>query len=215
MNSRRDGVLPDRTEDKFGPKISVIIPVHNGGKYLDEALSSVLAQEVAVLDVIVIDDGSTDQSAEVAKRHAARNQGVRLATGTFLSFLDADDRWVTNKLKIQIAAFAQDPTLEMVYGHVRQLHDGEAWDRGISAHTHDASQLIAGMLAGTILVRRESFLRVGLLRTDYRVGEFVDWCMRAVDLGCRSKMLPDLLLWRRIHDSNLGIREQKHVNDYA
>jgi glycosyltransferase involved in cell wall biosynthesis len=216
--------------DISNPKISVVIPVRNCERYLDEAIESALAQNVGSLDVIVIDDGSTDGSALIARRRtplvryhwqpasgagAARNRGVESAAGEFLAFLDADDRWPEHKLELQLAAFVEDPALDMVFGQVRQLHDGEEWQRGIAEQTFDASQLMAGIVLGTLLVRRKSFLRVGPLRTDYRVGEFIDWQMRATEQGLRAKVLPDLLLWRRIHGSNLGIRERQNISDYA
>jgi len=212
------------------PKISVIIPVRNGGRYLEEAIRSVLAQDPSVLEIIVVDDGSTDESGTIARSHAplvhycqqpasgagaARNRGVESAAGNFLAFLDADDRWVEGKLRRQIAVFAEDPTVDMVFGQVRQLREGEQWENGIAETTCDPSQLMPGIVPGTLLVRKETFLRVGYLRTDCRVGEFVDWYMRAMELSCRAKMVTELLLWRRIHDSNLGIRERKHITDYA
>jgi glycosyltransferase involved in cell wall biosynthesis len=212
------------------PTISAIIPVHNGGRYLEEAIASVRAQNPGILEIIVVDDGSTDDSAAIARGHAplvhyywqpasgaaaARNRAVDLAAGEFLAFLDADDRWVEGKLRRQIAVFGEDLTVDMVFGQVRQLRAGEEWERGIAETTCDPSQLEPGQVMGTLLVRKETFLRVGHLREDYRVGEFIDWYMRARELGCHAKMLPDLLLWRRIHDSNLGIRERKHIRDYA
>jgi glycosyltransferase involved in cell wall biosynthesis len=212
------------------PKISAIIPVHNGGRYLEEAIRSVLAQDPCVLEIIVVDDGSTDESGTIAQSHgplvhycrqpasgagAARNRGVESAAGNFLAFLDADDRWVEGKLRRQIALFAEDPTIDMVFGQVQQLRDGVQWENGIAEATCDPAQLMPGIVPGTLLVRKETFLRVGYLRTDCRVGEFVDWYMRAMELNCRAKMLTDLLLWRRIHDSNLGIRERNHITDYA
>ena len=216
--------------DSSTPRISAIIPAHNGERYLDEAIESVLAQSVPVIEIIVVDDGSTDNTARIAMNRepliryfwqpasgaaAARNRGVSLAAGNFLAFLDADDRWVNNKLQRQIAAFTEDPTLDMVFGHVRQLHDGKEWENGILEPVCPPSELIAGIVPGTILVRRDSFLRVGILRIDYKLVEFIDWYMRAVEMGIHSKMLPDLLLWRRIHGSNLGIRERSNVSDYA
>jgi glycosyltransferase involved in cell wall biosynthesis len=222
--------LLQREGDLSEPTISAIIPVHNGGRYLEEAIGSVVAQDPGVLEIIVVDDGSTDESGAIARSHApqvhycwqaasgagaARNRGVELAAGDFLAFLDADDRWVEGKLRRQIAAFGEDPTIDMVFGQVRQLREGEQWENGIAEATCDPSQLMPGIVPGTLLVRKETFLRVGYLRTDCRVGEFVDWYMRAMELRCRAKMLTDLLLWRRIHDSNLGIRERKRISDYA
>src|ERR1700758_706720 len=97
--------------------ISVIIPVYNAEKYLAEAIESVLAQTYRPIEVIVVDDGSTDSSADIAKRFASvrycfqshsglgatRNRGIDLSQGKFLAFLDADDLWVEDKLTHQMA----------------------------------------------------------------------------------------------------------------
>src|SRR2546426_1178125 len=212
------------------PDISVIVPVYNAAQYLGEAIDSIAAQHYRAREIVVVDDGSTDGSAAVAKRYAplvrycwqpnlgvgaARNRGVELAIGNLLAFLDADDCWVEDKLQLQTAVLADDPTLDMVFGHVRQLRHGPEWDRGVAEKACDASALLPGSLPGTMLVRRETVFRVGLFRTDCRVGEFVDWYTRAIDLGCRAKVLRQLLLWRRIHDSNLGIRERNSRHHYA
>src|SRR5437763_1684360 len=116
--------------------ISAIIPVCNCERYLAEAIESVVGQHYRPIEIILVDDGSTDRSAEVAKQFstsiryhyqahggagAARNAGVDLAIGEFLAFLDADDLWVKNKLTLQMAAFDADDSLDIVFGHVQQF----------------------------------------------------------------------------------------------
>jgi hypothetical protein len=75
--------------------------------------------------------------------------------------------------------------------------------------------MVPGMVAGTMLIKRRALFRVGRFKDDLKVGEFIDWYARAVELQVRSLVLPDLLLWRRIHDSNQGVRERQSVTDYA
>jgi len=111
--------------------ISVIIPTYNAGEYLKEALDSVLAQTIALKEIIVIDDGSTDGTGKIVAPYietkkiiyvkkanggpaSARNVGLRLATGKFIAFLDADDFWSSTKLAKQIALFS-DPAVGLVY----------------------------------------------------------------------------------------------------
>lgn len=216
---------------KETPLVSVIIPVFNYDRYLAEAIESVLGQTYQHLDVIVVDDGSTDQSSEVAKSFAgrevrychqanagigpARNKGVELAQGEFLAFLDADDRWPLEKIERQLRAFKSDPALEMVFGQAVQLRNGSEWEAGVSDGTLPAAGLIPGMVAGTMLIKRDAFDRVGKFPGDLKVGEFIDWYSRAVELKVRQLVLPDLFLWRRIHDSNQGIRERQSISDYA
>ena len=216
---------------KDSPLVSVIIPVYNYDRYLGEAIESVLSQTYQHLEVIVVDDGSTDQSGEVAKSFAgrgvrychqvhagigpARNKGVELAQGDYVAFLDADDRWPVEKIERQLGAFESDRALEMVFGQAVQLQNGPEWESGVNDKKLDVGAMVPGMVPGTMLIKRDAFLRVGMFQRDWKVGEFIDWYARAVQLQIRSLVLPDLLLWRRIHDSNQGIRERQSVSDYA
>lgn len=216
---------------KETPLVSVIIPVYNYDRYLAEAIESVLNQTYRRLEVIVVDDGSTDRSSEVAKGFAdrgvrycyqdqagiglARNAGVELAQGDFIAFLDADDRWPEEKLARQLGAFENDPALDMVFGQAVQLHNGPEWEEGVKEKKVPAGDMVPGMVAGTMLIKRDAFSRVGEFPGGLKVGEFIDWYARAGELKIRSLVLPDLFLWRRIHDSNTGVRERQSVSDYA
>ena len=216
---------------KENPLVSVIIPVYNYDRYLAEAVESVLSQTYQHLEVIVVDDGSTDRSGEVAKSFAGRgvrycqqvhsgigptrNKGVELAQGVFIAFLDADDRWPVQKIERQLRAFESDPALEMVFGQALQLHNGPEWEAEVSDYKVAADGMVPGMVPGTMLIKRAAFDRVGKFLGDWKVGEFIDWYARAVELQIRSLVLPELLLWRRIHDSNQGVRERQSVSDYA
>jgi glycosyltransferase involved in cell wall biosynthesis len=216
---------------KESPLVSVIIPVYNYERYLAEAIESAVSQTHQHLEVIVVDDGSTDQSGEVARSFAgrgvvychqvhagigpARNKGIELAQGDYVAFLDADDRWPEEKTERQLRAFESDPALEMVFGQAVQLQNGPEWESGVKDKKLPVSGMVPGMVPGTMLIKRDAFFRVGKFQGDWKVGEFIDWYARAVELQIRSLVLPDLLLWRRIHDSNQGIRERQSVSDYA
>jgi glycosyltransferase involved in cell wall biosynthesis len=216
---------------KNTPLVSVIIPVYNYDRYLGEAVESVLNQSYKHVEVIVVDDGSTDRSGEVAKSFAgrgvrychqdhagigpARNKGVESAEGEFIAFLDADDRWSLQKLERQLNAFESDETLEMVFGQALQLQNGPEWKAGVREYKPSVAGMVPGMVPGTMLIKRAAFFRVGLFKGDLKVGEFIDWYARAVELNVRSLVLPELFLWRRIHDSNQGVRERQSVSDYA
>ena len=216
---------------KESPLVSVIIPVYNYDRYLGEAVESVLGQSYKHLEVIVVDDGSTDQSGEVARSFAGRgvrycqqvhagigptrNKGVELAQGDYVAFLDADDRWPLEKTERQLRAFENDPALEMCFGQALQLQNGPEWESGVKDKRLDVAGMVPGMVPGTMLIKRDAFSRVGKFQGDWKVGEFIDWYARAVELKIRSLVLPELLLWRRIHDSNQGVRERQSVTDYA
>jgi len=195
--------------------ITAIIPVHNGERFLAEAIGSVLAQTLPPDEIIVVDDGSTDGSATVAGRFervlvvrqphcgigAALNLAINHANGDFLAFLDADDRWLPDKLANQVNVLTADPTVDMVFGHVRQFREV---DGGGEIELSSESQ--PGLSRYALLVRRSAFDRVGIFSDDPHTHSFMDWYLRAVEAGLKYLMLPDVVAERRIHANNLGRR---------
>lgn len=207
--------------------ISVVIPVYNGDKYLAEAIESVLSQTDFELEIIVVDDGSTDNTARVAESFgssvryyhqikagpgAARNKGVSLAQGNYISFLDADDLWTENKMKRQWMAFEADPYLDMAFGHIQQFYSPEL-TQAEKDRINIPFAIMPGHHASAMLIKKESFLRVGLFKEEF--GEFIDWYARAMELNLKSIMLPDVLVKRRIHRSNLGISQRDQRSGYV
>lgn len=202
--------------------ITAVIPVYNGELYLAEAIESVLDQTHLPDEIIVVDDGSDDGSAAVAKRFggpvtylrqqrsgagAARNLGVSIAAGTLVAFLDADDLWLPGKTEKQLAVLAADPACDGVFGQVEEFHSPPT--DGL------APKASPGYLPGTLLIKKSAFDRVGPFVANLKVGEFIDWYSRAQETGLRCPMLPDVVMRRRIHGTNTGIRERDSLNDYA
>jgi glycosyltransferase involved in cell wall biosynthesis len=214
---------------KIRQLVSVIVPTYNCESYLAQAIESVLSQTYESVEIIVVDDGSTDSSAEIAKNFglsvnysyqtnsgsaAARNRGIELAQGFYFAFLDADDIWVENKLTLQIDALTENPELDIVFGQVKQFHSPEL-DDSIRARIHCPTELMPGLIPSTVVVKRDSFFLVGLFRTDLKIAEFVDWYARATELGVRTRILPDLVVNRRLHKNNIGIHDREYRADYA
>lgn len=209
--------------------ISVIIPVYNCEKYLAEAIESVLAQTYQPIEVIVVDDGSTDESAAVAKSFgssvgyyfqensglaATRNHGIELAQGDFLAFIDADDIWLEHKLSLQMAAFETDQKLDMVFGLVQQFISPELDEMNrqkIYCHTEPMS----GLIGSAMMIKRDAFFRVGMFDPSWKLGEFIDWYAKAIEQGLKSYILPEIVLRRRLHSTNMGIRDRQHRIDYV
>ncbi|MBK9344263.1 MAG: glycosyltransferase family 2 protein [Dehalococcoidia bacterium] len=197
--------------------VSVVIPAYNAARFLAEAIESVFAQTVAPGEVIVVDDGSTDETAALALQYpdvallqrenggigAARNAGIAAARGGFLAFLDADDIWPAGRLAALLARSAETGA-DVVFGQVIEFGErtGER-------------EPTPGFVASSGLFRRAGFDRVGPFREDTRVGEFIDWWARAQEAGLRVETIPDVTLRRRIHTSNTGITESGSRVDYA
>lgn len=186
------------------------------------------AQSYRRLEVIVVDDGSEDDTWAVAKTYgdrirlarqarggagAARNVAVGLATGTYLAFLDADDRFTPTKLEHQLAALDTDLALDMVFGHVREFVSPELPPEA-RAKIRSPAPPSPWTSPSLMLIRRASFDRVGPFAIDLRVAEVVDWYARAMEAGLKGLTLPEIVLERRLHTSNSGLRERHAQLDY-
>jgi glycosyltransferase involved in cell wall biosynthesis len=199
--------------DANQPCISCIVPVFNGARFLAEAIDSILGQSLAPGEVIVVDDGSTDSTPEVAARYggrvtyvrqdnagpsAARNRGVLRSRGDFVAFLDADDLWHPDKLARQAEHFATRRKLDISLTHARNF-----W---IDALRHEedgfSGQRIGVLPAQTLVARRQVFDRVGLFDAGLMHREVPGWLALASSQGVVIETLPDVLTDRRIHESN-------------
>jgi len=178
------------------PTVSVVIPTYNSAHFLREAIASVDAQQWPGLEIIVVDDGSTDETEAVvnalsrrgdvrflrqenAGAASARNLGIAAASGDWVAFLDVDDLWLPGKLAAQFAELEKranaifsytDVTLRLATGETSNLECGEA-DQPL------LTQLLGGNLIATpsVVVRRDCLHQVGLFDTSLRTGE--DWNM--------------------------------------
>jgi len=210
------------------PLVSVIIPVCNGERYLSEAIESVLVQAYDQIEVIVVDDGSTDNTAAIVKGYGslrycfqphsgigtALNLGIKKARGSYFAFLDADDLWTNKKLISQMEVFKHNPILDIVFGHVVHFfsHEMDEEARRILKFFNGS---MPGYCKGSMIIKRKAFLSVGPFATTWKLGDFFDWYLRAMEKGLKSLILPEVVLRRRIHKDNQGIRERNHQRDYV
>ncbi|MEA3412234.1 MAG: glycosyltransferase [Pseudomonadota bacterium] len=203
-------------------RISCIIPVYNAETFLAQAIESALAQSRPPDEIIVVDDGSTDGSAGIAKRYAgavtcihqpnggpasARNRGLDLATGTLIGFLDADDWWHTEALERHLAHFATYPKSRL---QVSLAHVEHVWEAGAEhLQDHYARRGIVDHMPGYILqasvMRREVFETVGPFDPNFVILEDADWFSRARHDGITMDMLAETLVYRRMHGQNLTV----------
>lgn len=197
----------------MNPLVSVIIPVHNGAHFLGAALESVFAQDYEPLEVIVADDGSTDDSVAVARGFPgvrclelakggvsrARNLAVASSNGEWLAFLDADDTWLPDKLSGQMALADAHPAAGFVL--CNQVHRFEGgvpdWFRGPTDGTP-----MAAYEPSAWLVRRSVFEAVGPFDEARDLGEDTHWLSRAWDLGVTNVVAAGVYVERRIHGGN-------------
>jgi glycosyltransferase involved in cell wall biosynthesis len=196
------------------PLVSVVIPAFNAAAFVAQAIESVLGQDYRHLEVVVVDDGSSDSTAAVASRYpitcvrqsnqgqaAARNAGVAAAQGRMVAFLDADDVWMPTKLSTQVAYLMAHGEAGYVLTRMqRVLLPGAAWPPGTPADWFEEPQ--AGTLPSAGLVRRSVLDTVGPFDPSFRHGSDTDWQARAADAGVRWQLLDDVLVQYRIHGNN-------------
>jgi glycosyltransferase involved in cell wall biosynthesis len=202
------------------PLISCIIPVFNGERYLGQSLDSILAQTYRPIEVIVIDDGSTDGTRQLVASYGdrvryfwqpnagpprARNFGLRLAQGEFVAFLDADDLWQPDKLSLQMARFRERPELDLCVTYCQVFWIPELSEEQGRFRGHRLSQPLPGYVTQTLLARHALFERVGDFATSRLVGDPADWFLRAAEQGAVMELLPDVLVHRRFHENNFSV----------
>jgi glycosyltransferase involved in cell wall biosynthesis len=200
------------------PLISCIVPVLNGELYIRESLDSILAQTYKAIEIIVLDDGSTDGTVSIVREYggqvkyfwqpngglaSARNRGIDVAQGEFISFLDADDLWHPEKLERQVKRFNTRTELEFSVTHVRNFWSPELTDE---MERHNDERLFLswpGYTCNTLLARKDIFESVGEFNASIMVGEDIDWFFRAAELGVTGELMPEVLAYRRLHRSNM------------
>lgn len=196
-----------------GALVSVVMPAFDEEAFIAEAIRSALAQTYQPVEVIVVDDGSGDRTAEIAEEHgvgllrrphlgtsAARNAGLAVASGAYWTIFDADDVMPPDRLSRQVAHLEEHPELGIVLGlaeafvspgEPRPSHYNPVWDEGpYRGHP------------GTMLARRALLHVVGLFDDTLRLGEDVDWLARARDAGVQVGQVDHVSLCYRIHAGN-------------
>ena len=217
------------------PLVSAAIITHNRAHYLEDAIRSVLDQSFRDLELIVVDDGSTDDTEAVVARHrdpriryvrqrhsgkaTARNAAVALARGEFLAFCDSDDAWYRHRLARQVAAFRRDPHVGMVHGHVtvidergREIPERTASARELlgAAHRNGATYasyaLDCRCLSSTILLRRSVFDVVGLYDPELAIEDYDFYLRLVLDFDVLFLDGPPLAKYRA-HDAKTADHE--------
>jgi glycosyltransferase involved in cell wall biosynthesis len=207
--------------------VSVIIPVHNGERFLAEAIDSAFAQDYRPIEVIVVDDGSDDRSAEIARSYPdvtllsrenrgpaeARNAGIAAAIGAFIAFLDADDVMLPTNLRIQVDYMHDHPEVGCTLGawenfgapvdHEWEVDPPRRPDGPVDVASREALVHLRSGGGVALVVRRSALDMVGDFDTSFNVAEDLDWLFRLRDSGVPAVILPDIVGRRRLHTSNM------------
>lgn len=211
--------------------ISVVIPAYNAAGYLAESVRSVCEQTIPPRRIIVVDDGSTDGTADVAAGlqraglgpeiefihqqnagpAAALNRGAERIVHGMIAFQAADDIWVPEKTRWQLQALKDGA--DIAFGHSRNFISPDL-DPATAAALYCPPNPMPCELASVMLTRIETFRKVGWFDEKVRIGESLDWFGRANDLGLKSAVLPQVVALRRIHGHNFSLTRSADGQEY-
>lgn len=195
--------------------ISVIIPIHNGSRFIAEAVESITAQEYPDLEIIIVDDGSTDDLSSALESirvpfklirqkqqgpAAARNSGIRESQSQWIAFLDADDLWTPGALKTMAGDLMLHENAGVVHGTAVTFHKDP--DAGVYVNAYHPRENYPFYIGGG-LYRRSSFDVVGYFDDTLFHGEDTDWYWRALEVGLPIVNIAENVLRLRMHDTNM------------
>jgi len=208
------------------PLVSVIIPTYNRAKFITEAIDSVLTQAFQNFEIIIIDDGSTDDTRKILLTYlrekpdkiryiyqenrgpaAARNTGIKAARGRYIAFLDSDDLWLPRKLETQISVMEQDSSLGFTCSQVYHIYDGTSHlEPELSSPNLPFKEFLLYdkplIFTPTVIVRKECFNKVGTFDEQLKTAEDTHMWLRLADMY-RWRIILDPLAIVRRHGSNL------------
>jgi len=220
-----NGLSAKEKEVPLLPKVSVIIPVYNQEKYIEECVESVLSQDYENLEVIVADDGSTDRTPEILKGFGqkihyirqenrgaavALNKGIQRARGSLAAWLSADDVYLPGKIRKQVKKLQDDPDLALVYTDWIMIDAEGHVLRSIRCPCPSPERFVREMLIGnfingsSVLLKKECFEKVGYFDEKLPASVDGDMWFRSLHRGYRFGHVPEPLLKYRWHSGNLS-----------
>jgi glycosyltransferase involved in cell wall biosynthesis len=202
------------------PLVSVIMVVKNGERYLAQAIDSVISQTYQPDEIIVVDGQSTDSTKKIAKSYPqvryirqtgqgvadAYNLGIDEARGELIAFLSHDDLWTVNKLAVQVDYLMQHPEIQYTVAKVKFfLQEGYGIPAGFKPELLQGAYVCRIM--ENLVARKNLFQEIGKLNPEFSPADDVDWYARAKDRNIPMAVMPEVLLYKRIHDANTSLSD--------
>jgi teichuronic acid biosynthesis glycosyltransferase TuaG len=214
-----------KTKTNIQPLVSVVIPVYNDEQYIQECVESALNQDYENLEVIVVDDGSSDSTPKILKRFgekihcihqknrgtaAALNTGIQNANGGLIAWLSSDDLFLPKKIEHQTEKFRENPFLELVYTDWIMIDSQGNEVKTVHCPFPPAGRFVFEMLrnnfvnGSSVIIRRECFEKVGYFDETLPADSDGDMWFRMLKQGCHFGHVPLILVKRRWHTGNLS-----------
>jgi len=199
------------SEANSSPLVSVIMAAYNAAEHIGEALESALAQDWRPLEIVVVDDGSSDDTATVVGRYpevvyvhqdnkgpsAARNAAVEHSSGEFVANFDSDDLLPPTRVSDQVEYLLSHPEVGAVFGRQEWMNAPE-WMTRDSVYGD-----VDGIPLSSVMFRREVFSQLGGYDTSFVHGEDMDLLVRMRECGIEYLVIPEVVLYRRYQASSL------------
>ena len=221
------------------PKISVVMPVYNGERYVAEATESILAQTISDFEFLIIDDGSTDRSRAILEKLASRDKRIRLvsrpnrglvatlnellgmARGEYIARMDADDVALPNRFALQVAFLDANPDVVVLGGQVQETDVTGRWDLVGPTHPTEHEKMVDLMLTGcttmnhpSAMMRHSTVKEVNGYDAAFEQSEDLDLWLRMADHG-RLANLHDIILRYRVHPGSKTEMFHAQQNHFA
>ena len=200
------------------PLISVIVPIYNSEKFIEETLINIKKQNYPSLEIIVVDDGSSDKSAEIIKIQkdihyyyqenkgpsSARNLGLKNSNGEYIIFLDSDDYWEDNSLLLLANQLNNFPSIQIIEGKIREFQKEE----NSATYIFDDTPYYMSNF-GSCMFRKSVFNQVGIFEEKLLCSEDIDWFTRAWENNITKERIDVVILNYRKHNDSHSAKQGK------
>lgn len=208
------GLKTNTSKKNEKPLVSVVMPVFNGEKYINEAVENILNQNYPAIEIIIIDDGSTDETKKLVHElpvdvryfyqpnegpSSARNRGIRDVSGKYVAFLDVDDLWPENNLELLVRQLEGNSDLDVARGYAQLFKNTDNNKEEYIGNPKEGFQ----DYIGAALYKKTVFNKVGLFDPFLKFGEDTDWYNRAREQNLNIKILDEVTLLVRRHGKNM------------
>lgn len=208
------------------PQVEVIIPVYNGGKFIRQAITSILSQSAPVKKIWVVDDGSTDDTAAILEQlqnesiliqvlsqenqgvSAALNLGLSRLQAEWVAFLDADDLWQSDRIQTQLEFLQENPDYSLIFGQIEEFEDFA--DGELPQRYKAREGVMDGLYRSTLLCKRKLFEEFGGFDPSLKVGEFIAWFQKVREAGRPYQIIPKVMARRRVHGDNMTAKVDRN-----